>query len=62
MKRNTELISLRVDRGLIEWVDSVAEYIGTSRSAAIRTVLDYVRDLDLPDGPRVTNYAISECS
>ncbi len=51
MKRKTELISLRIDRGLVEWVDSVADYIGTSRSAAIRTVLDYVRDQDLADDP-----------
>lgn len=51
MELKAELISLRIERELIEWVDSVAKHIGTSRSAAIRTVLGYVRDLDMPDDP-----------
>ncbi len=56
MERKTELISVRIDRGLIEWVDGVAEYIGTSRSAAIRTILGYVRDLDCPDDPSTKSH------
>ncbi len=47
MERYTELISIRLNRGLLEWVDSVAEYIGCNRSDAIRTVLGHVREEDV---------------
>lgn len=57
VERRAQLISLRMEDGLLEWVDSVAEHIGTSRSAAIRTILGYVRDLDLPDASSATEYS-----
>ena len=44
MDRKTELISLRISRDLLDWVDSTAEFIGGNRSDAIRTVLAHVRE------------------